>query len=241
MGAWICIYLPWTFMAEYYMLPFALGLAVFTSTCAVEIIPALSERGWRRGLTIGIMGLSALLLIGSMLNTLTNARVQLAIDSANTAMMNYLVKNTLPNSTVIVNIQDPNEYFDEIQYQLRLADNRLDLQILPFYPDINLNAMGGALYIISPFVENQPLLTVRMGVIEATQKMWDISLHDFQLSPSGSQVVFETTESFQLSDVNYPRLFCSLIKTRSFCALPVPVLDLRVFSYGWQVTKVVKP
>jgi hypothetical protein len=241
MGAWICIYLPWTYMAEYYMLPFTLGFAVFTSTCAVEIIPALSERGWRRGLTIGIMALSALLLIGSMLDNLTNARVQLAIDSANTAMMNYLVKNTPPNSTVYVNIQDPNEYFDEIQYQLGLADDRPDLQVLPFHPDISLNVKRGTLYIISPFVENQPLLTVRMGVIEATQKMWNLSLHDFLPSSPGSQVVFETIKSFQLSDVNYPRLFCSLIKTRSFCSLPVPILDLRVFSYGWQVTKVVKP
>jgi hypothetical protein len=241
MGAWICIYLPWTYMAEYYMLPFTLGFAVFTSTCAFEIIPALSERGWRRGLTIGIMGLSALLLIGSMLDNLTNARVQLAMDSANTEMMNYLVKNTPPNSTVYVNIQDPNEYFDEIQYQMGLADVRPDLQVLPFQPDINLNVKGRALFILSPDVENQPLLTVRMGVIEATQKMWNISLHDILPSSPGSQVVFETIKSFRLSDVNYPRLFCSLIKTRSFCALPVPVVDLRVFSYGWQVTRVVKP
>ena len=241
MGAWISVYLPWTLMAEYYMLPFALGFAVFTSICVVEIIPSLSARGWRGGLTIGIMGLSGLLLIGSMLNNLTNGRIQLAIDSANTAMMNYMVKNTPPNSTVYVNIQYSNEYLDEIQFQLELADNRPDLQVLQFHPDIKINAMGDVSYIISPFVENQPLLPVRMGVSEATQKYWDKTLHDFLLSAPGSQVVFETTRSFRLSDINFPRLFCALIKTRSFCALPVPVVDLRMFSYGWQVTKVVTP
>jgi hypothetical protein len=185
--------------------------------------------------------LSVLLMVGTLFNNLTNTRVQLATDIANASMMNFLVQNTAPDSTIYINIQDTNEYYYEIQTQMGLEGGRPDLTINTFNPSVNLIGAPGTIYIISPFVENQPLLTVRMGVVEETQIHWNQSLKDFLHSFPGSQVVFETSETFRLSDINYPQVFCPLVKTRSFCAMSVPFLDQRAFNYGWQVIRVQQP
>jgi hypothetical protein len=235
MGAWVCIYLPWNFMAEYYMLPFALGLAVFVSACIVAIVPAWRKLGWRRWTCGAVAAVSLVLLVGTLLNSVTNARVQLAVDAANARMLAYLVHSTDPGSTIVVNIQDPNEYYYEMQTQLAQVDGRPDLKLLSLYPGMDLSGESGTVYIISPFLENQPQLTVRMGVIESTQNAWNAKLRGFLAGHPGSQVLFESSNSFWLSDVNYPRIFCSFIKTRAFCAASVPLLDIRPFTYGWTI------
>jgi hypothetical protein len=240
-AAWICIYLPWNFMAEYYMLPFAVGMGVFTSALIVEILPALKAVRWHRwGVMIGI-GMTLFLFIGSLLNNLTNARVQLAVDQADAAMMAYLVQNTEPGSAVMVNIQDPNEYFYEMQMQLRDIYGRPDLTIEVFSSDTALAEDASNMYIASPYVVNQPLLTVRMGVIEETQQMWTDSLGEFMREHHGWQVSFETANTFRLTDINYPRILCPFVKTRAFCAMPTPLVDTREFDYGWTVYKIKTP
>lgn len=241
MGAWICVYLPWNFMAEYYMLPFALGLAVFVSALIVEIIPTFRESRGKQWTATGILGLSTLLLAGVLMNTLTDIRMQLAIDSTNARMMTYLVQNTEPGSTILVNIQDPNEYFYEMQTQLGQVDHRPDLKVRLFSTDMTLAGQTGAVYIVSPYVQNQPLLTVRMGVVEISQNNWDRLLQGFLQTHSGWQAVFKPTSSFHLSDVNYPRLFCPFIKTRAFCAAAEPLVDFRQFNYGWTIYQLRNP
>lgn len=241
MGAWICIYLPWTFMAEYYMLPFALGLAVFVSVCVVETIPALHERGWRKWASVVLFSFSLVLLVGALLNNLTNARVQLGVDQVDSAMIAYLVQNTQTGSTVLVNIQDPNEYFYEMQTQLGDVYGRPDLKVEVFSSDITLSEDTPTIYIVSPYVINQPLLTVRMGVVEETQRMWNDNLQGFLQYIPYSQIVFKPADKFHLADVNYPRIFCPFVKTRAFCATPVPLIDTREFEYGWTVYRLIRP
>jgi hypothetical protein len=241
MGAWICIYLPWTFMAEYYMLPFALGLAVFVSACVVETVQTLQERGWRQWVSVAFLSSSLVLLVGALLNNLTNARVQLEVDDANANMRAYLVENTKPGSTVLVNIQDPNEYFYEMQTQLGEVYGRPDLKVEVFSTDTTLAGDAPNMYIVSPYVVNQPLLTVRMGVIEETQQMWNDSLREFMRGHPGWQIVFEPANRFHLTDVNYPRIFCPFVKTRAFCATPEPLVDTREFEYGWTIYRLVSP
>ncbi len=135
MGAWICIYLPWTFMAEYYMLPFAFGLAIFASGCFVEITQIIHQPGRMQWLGWAAIVLSVLLLLGTLFNNLTNTRVQLATDTANASMMNFLVQNTEPDSTIYINIQDTNEYYYEIQTQMGLEGGRPDLTRKYFYSE----------------------------------------------------------------------------------------------------------
>jgi hypothetical protein len=241
MGAWICIYLPWTFMAEYYMLPFAFGLSVFVSVCVVEIVPTLQERGGMRWVSVVLLSSTLLLLTGVLLNNITNARVQLAIDKADAGMMTYLVRNTEPNSVVLVNIQDPNEYFIEIQTQLGDVYGRSDLLVDVFSPDMTLAKDKLNVYIVSPFVVNQPLMTVRMGVIEGTQQKWTTSLQEFLHNNPGWQLKFEAANDFGLTDINYPRIFCPFVKTRAFCATPAPLIDTRKFEYGWTIFKYIRP
>ena len=241
MGAWICVYLPWNFMAEYYMLPFALGLAVFVSALIVEITLFFRESGGKRWTAIGVLGLSLVLLAGELMNNLTNIRMQLAIDSTNARMMAFLVQNTEPGSTLLVNIQDPNEYYYEMQTQLGQIDNRPDLKLRTFNRDMTLANDTGPLYIVTPYVQNQPLLSVRMGVVQITQNNWDRLLQGYLRIHPGWQSVFETATSFPLSNVNYPRLFCPLIKTRAFCATPEPVVDVRPFNYGWTIYQLKEP
>jgi hypothetical protein len=241
MGAWLCVYLPWNFMAEYYMLPFALGLAVLGAGLAVETIALVRQGGWQRWLSPVCLGSGILLLAGNLLSNLTNARVQLAVDSADTAMLDYLIHEAEPGSTILVNIQDPNEYFYEMQMQLGQTWGRPDLTLEPFDPGLALPAGTTIAYIVSPYVVNQPLLTVRMGIIEDTQNMWNDGLQEFLQADPGWQVVAEPESSFRLSDVNYPRLFCPLVKTRAFCATPAPFIDTRQFTYGWQIYRLVGP
>ncbi|MFH2104560.1 MAG: hypothetical protein ABIJ39_14525 [Chloroflexota bacterium] len=241
MGAWICVYLPWNFMTEYYMLPFSLGLAVFVSALVAEITKPFHEPGRKKAVPAVALALSAVLLAGSLFNNLTNARVQLAVDNSNAPMMAYLVQNTELNSKIFVNIQDPNEYVSEIRTQLGDVYNRPDLEVLPFDFDLVLSPEDKIYYIISPYVVNQPLLTVRMGIVEDTQNMWNDDLEEYlQLHPR-QWIVLENEESFNLSNVNYPRLFCSFITTRSFCAANIPLVDTRLFQYGWRIYRLEAP
>jgi hypothetical protein len=241
MGAWICIYLPWTFMAEYYMLPFTLGLAVFISICVVETAQSLLERGWMQSVSVVVYSSSLILLVGVLLNNLTNARVQLAVDHADSTTITYLVRSTETNSKVLVNIQDPNEYFYEMQTQLGKVYGRPDLMVDVFSPDTNLAEDGLNIYIVSPHVVNQPLMTVRMGVIEDTQRMWTTDLEEFLQDHPGWQIEYESTNKFHLTDINYPRVFCPFVKTRAFCATPAPLIDTREFEYGWTIYKYIHP
>jgi hypothetical protein len=241
MAAWVVIYLPWNFMAEYYMLPFAMGLAVFVSALVIEIVPALREQGWKRWLSIAGLGLTLILLVGSLFNTLTNARVQLAVDSGNASMMAHLVQTAAPNSTIVVNFQDFTEYVSEMQTQFESVYNRPDLKLKMFNPSEPLPESAGDIYLVTAKVQNQPLLTVRMGVIEESQDIWNKILQGFLQENPNWHSVFETTRSFRLSDVNYPRLFCPFIETRAFCATTAPFFDIRPFLYGWTIYKLEKP
>jgi hypothetical protein len=222
-------------MAEYYMLPFALGGSIFASALSGEIAPALSKGGWKQWMASIFIGLSGILMIGHLLNNLTNARIQLTVDSANAKMMNFLAQQTGPDSHILINIQYPNEYFSEMQTQLKVLYDRPDLDVLTFRPDMSLPADGKAIYIVSPFVKNEPLLTVRMGVIENSQRDWNTNLRGFLQTQPNSQVVYESNAGFRLSNVDYPRIFCPLLKTRLFCATPAPLLDTRPFTYGWTI------
>ena len=82
--------------------------------------------------------------------------------------------------------------------------------------------------------QNQPLQTVRMGVVEGTQQTWNSILEGYKTGQNW-QLVSDVQHRFRLSVVDFARLFCPFISTRSFCATDAPLVDTRVFSYGWKI------
>lgn len=232
MAAWIVVYLPWNFMTEYYMLPFTFGAAVLAGLVLGE------ETVWRSRLTRAIGALVVILFAITAINNITSARIQLAVDSVNSQMLEELSK--LPrNASVFINIQSRNEYTDQIKMQLGARFHRSDLDIELFNPNTGLpdSCLPGACYIITPAVLNQPLLTVRMGVFEPTQVGWNNSLREFLSEQKDWKEEIQLGHSFAMLTVDFPRLFCTFVDTRAFCSTPAPFVDMRRFQYEWTFYK----
>jgi hypothetical protein len=232
MTAWIMVYLPWNFMTEYYMLPFAFGAAVFAGLVLGD------ASTWHSRLTQVLGGLALILLISTVINNVTSARIQLTIDYANARVMEELSR--LPrNASVYINIQSPNEYTDQIKKQLDTRFNRSDLNVGLFNPSAGMpdSCLPDTCYIVSPSIQNQPLLTVRMGVFEPTQEGWNFTLSDFL--GKHKDWVEETgyRRSLQKLIFDFPRLFCAFVDTKAFCATPTPLIDRQLFQYGWTIYK----
>ena len=241
MAAWIVVYLPWVFMQEYYALPFSFGAALAAGLAIGWLVDQLQRRqvAWRV-FSGAILGLATLLWLVTLPTNLSNARIQLAVDDANTRLLTGLADHAAQGSTVLVNIQVANEYVEQMAlYYLPKVYSRPDLVVVPYQsqplgdgseyhrPDVIL-AM--------PQVEHQPLLSVRMGLYEPTQKDWNADLLA-RLTPDWVMGTLIQNQ-FQLLIVDLPRLFCPLIRTRLFCSVPSPLLDQRLFSYGWALYQI---
>ena len=236
MIVWVAVYLPWNFMTEYYMLPFAFGAAIFAG-CVLGDVTI-----WRDRITRWMGGLSVGLIIITLINNYTSAGIQLTVDLINDRLLTTISR--LPfGSLVLINIQSQNEYTDQIQMQLDARFWREDLEFHLFNPAVVLPpaCQPRNCFIVTPVVENQPLLTVRMGVYEPTQKGWNDSLTAY-LADHPVWTEFDSIlGSMRMLAVDLPRLFCAVIETRSFCATPSPLLDTRSFHYGWIVYRLEAP
>ncbi len=230
---WIAIYLPWMYTVEYYILPAAFGFGLIAALLLGQSLNFLRRPG-KYALTIACLSLSGLLLLTSLANNLSNARIQLTVDEANARVLDYIAQNAPAGSLVLINIQTPNEYSDEIAIHLNEVRQRPDIRVetFNFQPASSLPRKA---YLIVPESHNQPLLTVRMGVVEATQTDWNASLQAYMASHPGWRVTAKIEKGFRLSIVDLPRLLCPLIKNRAFCATPSPLVDLRPFTYSWTI------
>jgi hypothetical protein len=199
---------------------------------------ARTERGGWRWAAIVALGLSTLLFFSSQFNNLSNGRIQLAVDSANADLLSYL-RNVEPNSTVLLNIQTPNEYYYKLVDYIVKYWGRSDITISPF--DFQDTSSPGVYYLLVPYVVNQPLLAVRQGVVENTQNYWNDSLIPYFQEHPGWQKIRQFQRHFFLSGMDLPRLFCPFIRTRAFCATPAPLLDNRPFEYGWVIYRLNLP
>jgi hypothetical protein len=237
MGGWAAIYLPWYFMAEYYMLPFTVGVAIFLGAVSEIARESLSMAQSRmRWMTVLCLGTSILLFGVTLFNNASNAGIQLAVDAANAKMLKNLVKIAPPGSSVMINIQYPNEYTNQIPMYVNTILGRPDLKVDYFRSQSPLGTASGSTghnLIITPVVKNQPILTVRMGVVEPTQEIW-LSLLDNYLILDEWQMISSSQYRFPLLVVDFSRIFCPFLKGRNFCERSAPLLDTREFSYGWK-------
>lgn len=238
-GSWVAIYLPWVFTVEYYLLPVALGAAVAGGCLMDGILAGLrSLRPWARPAVALCLGLGALLLAVSVLNNVSSARQQIMIDEANHETLRFISASLPPASTLLINLQYPGEYWDEIRLHLLEVWNRADIRVDYVRMDELPLEIGQTedLYLLEAVVVNQPLLTVRMGAVEPSVEEWNRTLDDL-LARSGVRTG-RVIRELRLLNVNFVRLLCPLMATRGFCEVDEPIIDRRVYTYGWDLYRI---
>jgi hypothetical protein len=236
MTAWLGLYLPWYFVVEYYLLPFAAGAAILAGVLIIETTNMLKNTspGWRLS-GAAALGLSAVLFAGTLANNAASASLQLAQDDANAGALRYVAENAPDGSAVIVNIQFTNEYVEQMQLMLKDFYNRPDLYF-SYYQKQDLTQLvqqNPAVLVLVPELEGQPLMTVRTGLIEPTQQQWNSSL--LPLLSDSWQVVYQVTRSPRLLTIDYPRLLCPVIYRENYCSGAGGLVNFRTFLYQWTV------
>jgi hypothetical protein len=236
MGVWMAIFLPWTYTVEYYMLPFAAGCVLFGSRLVERVVsgPLNAGRSWR---WLSVSGLLAafLLWLLTLPNILSNGRLQLAVDRSNAQMLSYLAASVPQGGEVVINMPADLEYVHEIRLHLNHLYGRPDIQTDRFFfqGPIPGEEQVRSYTLISPWIENAPRHSVRVGVYPEGAQEWLRALQDFL---GGSpRPAWEDRTGFRLLVIDLPRLFCPLLGERNFCAQPGPVFSRETFRYGWQV------
>ena len=235
MVAWLGLYIPWFFGAEYYLLPFTAGAAILVGVLLVEIIEIIRDprRIWK---VVGYItfGLTCLLFLATQANSVTDASVQLAQDAANTSVMEYVAENAPPGSNVLVNIQLANEYIEQMEFLLNYEYGRTDLQFDKYQSqDLSLLAeQYPAVFVLVADLENQPKMTVRMGFVEDTLDIWNSILLP---KLESWKEAFQVTREPAILTVDFPRLLCPLINRENYCAPDGGMVNLRNLRYKWTV------
>ena len=238
-GAWMAIYLPWIFTVEYYMLPLFAGATVLGGLLLdVAARQVVGVNKAMRGFSAFCLVLAVLALSISLMNNVSNARLQLAVDAANAEMLEVVAMQSPAGGKVYVNLPANNEYVYEIELHLSRLHQRPDLEVSSFRfqraePG---DAKNLSYLVVSPEIENQPLLSVRLGLYEEGARHWNSSLKSFL--GKNTEPVFVAERSFRLSSVDFLRVFCPLFGHRNYCKEPYLVNDRRMLVYRWNVYQV---
>jgi hypothetical protein len=235
---WYGILIPWEYAELYYLLPFALGSAILIGTILPPMFQAIkSHQHFKRYVISALSLIAGLLFILTLPNYLTDAKTQLTFDRVNQEMLNYVVDFASKDAAIYTNIETSNEYSEKLEVYLR-EHYQLDAISYDHINAVrmeNLNEHMGAI-LLMPFINNQPRLTVRAGVEEIYQDRWNNKLLT-QTETSRSRLA-SFNGSFQLSNINLPVLLCPLLGQHGFCENPDPIIDTRLFSYGWEVFQI---
>lgn len=244
--AWLVFFLPWQFVADYYLLPFAAGSATLAAGCAEVLLAEMGAARFRRALAGLSLGLGALLLPASLANTFTMARLQLTVDAANADALAYMAAATPEEAAIRVNIQQPSEYLDEIAAHLEVVYGRADVKVAVLDLELPDRDSSGPAIIADPFIRNQVLLSPRIGIYERFQEEANWTL-DARLD--GRRPVHTIERSMRAASVDPARLACPLIlavgtglgvqaegvwgSIGRYCA-NAPAIDTRQVAYGWR-------
>jgi hypothetical protein len=242
MGAWVVIYLPWIYTQEYYLLPFALGAAAFSGLAVGEAV-TLYARWGRSGrfFTAVCLGFALVLFLITIPNNVTSARIQLAVDAVNADMLTYLAQHTPSGGMVLVNLPKTSQYIREIQTLLAELYGRGDVSIQPLtgkgIPEIE--SKPSTVLVASPYIDNNPLLTVRLGLyednVDQRQAILQEALRDVP------EPVFITERGYPLFYIDVPSLVCWIGLASDYCEASVGLIDRRDFVYRWNLYQIVVP
>jgi hypothetical protein len=232
---WLGLYLPWHFALEYYLLPFAAGTAMLAGLLLVEILHMINQPRrvwkWLGGITFSLTGF---LLLVTQANGYSDAAIQLAQDAANARLLEYVAQDAPQGSLVVVNIRLANEYIEQMQLLLANYYQRPDLQLVNYQgEDLSaLKSQTHATYFILAQLENQPKMTVRMGLDEPSLQVWNTSVHPALVS---WHEVFQVSENPQILTLDFPRLLCPVIYRENYCSAGSSLVNYRQFHYQWSV------
>jgi hypothetical protein len=242
---WMVFYLPWQFVADYYLLPFAAGAALLSASLVEAILSQQHRRGPLRIASTVMLALGVLLLPGALANAATMARLQLAIDSANSEAVQYLADAAPPGSRVQVNIQEPSEYLSEIASHLEVLQGRADMEVDVLSLDGEAPRASAGV-VADPFIRNQVLLSSRIGIYERHQADANRRLEELLEGAVPSEIV---QRRVRVLSVDPARLVCPLValivrddlaqaaslngSIARYCA-NAPLLDTRETVYGWR-------
>lgn len=239
MFGWLGIFLPWLYTAEYYLLPFSLGAAVFCGVILDLVWTSLSGeiRTLRKAAAVCIVA-SAILFSVTLAINYTNARIQLTSDKKNANMVHFLATELPFGSTVLVNYKLDHEYIQGIGLHLAEIYRRDDLKVLPFLPQEIDRRLGldHELYLAETEVYNNIKLSTRLGIYESEAVSRNQEAEG--LLSSRSALVYQELSQLRSLYIDLPRLFCLVANISRFCPIDSPTVDHRLFTYGWKVMKI---
>src|SRR4030042_3899659 len=216
-------------------MPVTAGVAGLSGVLLVEILAFIGNprRIWKATGTI-TLGLTSLLFLATQANSYSDASVQLAQDAANTSVMEYVAENAPVGSIVLVNIQLANEYIEQMEFLLKYDFGRTDLKI-DYYHDQDLEQLAEQypeVLILAAHMENQPKMTVRMGLIDHTLEIWN-SLLAYKIGTW--KETFQVRRDPALVMIDFPRLICPVIKRESYCSPDGGLVNFQNLLYQWTV------
>ncbi len=235
MAFWLGMYSPWRFGVGYDLMPFAAGSAVLSGVFLAEMVEMVRQTGlvWKT-FGMAVLILSAGLVLVSQANSFTDATVQIAQDSANARLMQYVAANAPQGSRVVVNLQLANEYIEEMQLYLADYYHRPDLQLVNYQGE-ELSALKtrypGMFFVVADLA-NQPKMTVRMGLDEPSLQVWNAGVRQELAS---WQEVFQVSENPSILSVDFPRLLCPILKAGDYCAVGGRLVNPVQLHYQWSV------
>lgn len=241
-GAWTAVFLPWPFIDEYYLLPTAAGAAIVAGAAVDAAWASRRSLGpWSRGGVFALLALGLAGLLTTFPNNLTSARIQLAVDGANGEALRRVAEEIPQGGRLLVNLQNPREYFDMIRIFLTQQLGRPDLQIEALDPEkiLSLPSEGHGAYVLSPVVSGTPYFTVRVGVGPTEAQAWDAAL----LQSAGDQLalIYQTHRQFSRLNIDLPAALCPVLQRSVYCSVPRPVINSGEFSFGWNLYEVTGP
>jgi len=233
---WTAIMLPWQSTLEYRLLPVSIGVSMATgillSAFARQEYRTPRRMGWvAKGTLIAGLGLTLVVLI----NDVTNARIQLTVDASNMALIDHLASHAPPNGTVLVNLPEPSEYVWEVRQHLAAFRGRRDIKVGYFHGGEDV---APGTFVATPVVRHQPFPTVRVELYESGVQAWNAEL-SARLGDRTTLVYREVARVpllyVALEQPVCPVLLAANIQDGVYCGTGRPVIDRRVFQYGWEV------
>jgi hypothetical protein len=237
MCAWLVVFLPWSWVVEYYLLPFTFGAAAFCGVVAGEAIQALRDERRRgvRAIVAACVGAFLVLFPFSMANVATNSAIQLAVDAANYQLVRFIT--ALPKgSAVRVNMPNPNAYVYQIGVHVTQTEGRPDIVVDYFETGTGAKRAGAdGGYVATVVMKNQVVPGVLIAMNEGGAGELGQTLA--RALGDGREPVFQIRRHVRLMMVNLHQPVCALLGAgeRLYCRWPAPFVDTRTFSYGWNV------
>ncbi len=232
-AGWAAMMLPWRATFEYYLLPLSVGVAALTGVFLASIAAEATARplGWISRMALGV---GAVATAVAVMNSATNARVQLAVDAANTELVEFLAAQAPPRGTVLLNLAGDSEYLVEMREHLARLHGRPDLAV----HDLRRASSASGALVVNPIMRNQPFPTVRLGFAEAESSGRAHDLARYRVDRA--ERVYGRIQGVSLAFVALETPVCPLLLVAgafggASCGLAQPFLDRRRFEYGWEV------